>query len=65
MPKSNVDFWQSKIDRNVARGAVAMKALNKDGWKPRIIWECDLDAGTRRVLHELERFKLKDAIIPI
>jgi DNA mismatch endonuclease (patch repair protein) len=40
MPKSNVEFWATKIERNMARDVrneVEMAAL---GWRVAIIWEC-------------------------
>ena len=40
-PKSNIDFWQAKFDRNVARDAQALAALQAAGWKADVIWECE------------------------
>lgn len=40
-PKSNIEFWQAKFDRNVARDAQAMAALQAAGWKADVIWECE------------------------
>lgn len=42
MPKSNVDFWQSKINRNRARDERNLNDLQKLGWRVIIIWECQL-----------------------
>lgn len=42
LPKSNVEFWEAKIERNVARDVrneVALKAL---GWRVVRVWECEL-----------------------
>lgn len=41
MPKSNVDFWQSKLARNVGRDDEQMRSLNANGWKALVIWECE------------------------
>ena len=40
MPKSNVNFWQEKFSRNVARDNRNKEKLKRDGWKVCIIWEC-------------------------
>lgn len=40
-PKSNVAFWQAKFERNVARDKEAIAALEADGWRTAIIWECE------------------------
>ena len=39
-PKTNVDYWQGKFERNVARAEKNHAALRRDGWKVVIIWEC-------------------------
>lgn len=39
-PSTNVEFWNRKIDRNIARDKKAYTELRKLGWKHLIIWEC-------------------------
>lgn len=39
-PKSHVDFWQRKFDRNVERDRQNCAALLKQGWRVEVIWEC-------------------------
>jgi DNA mismatch endonuclease (patch repair protein) len=41
-PKSRVDFWNEKFASNVARDAAAIASLQKEGWSPLVIWECEL-----------------------
>ncbi|MCF7817046.1 MAG: very short patch repair endonuclease [Kiritimatiellales bacterium] len=41
-PKSNVEFWQAKFDRNVANDTKHRRALKKLGWKVVTVWECEL-----------------------
>jgi DNA mismatch endonuclease (patch repair protein) len=41
-PKSNVDFWNEKIDRNKKRDAAAIVSLKALGWRVRVIWQCQL-----------------------
>lgn len=42
LPKSNVDFWKDKIERNIERDREAMQALLDSGWTVIRVWECEL-----------------------
>lgn len=52
-PISNADFWNAKLDANVARDAAAAVALAARGWAVRTIWECEAEAQTAALLKEL------------
>jgi DNA mismatch endonuclease (patch repair protein) len=39
-PKSNIQFWRDKFERNVERDRKAIELLRAQGWSPRVIWEC-------------------------
>ena len=41
-PKSNVDFWETKIARNRHRDEVTEAHLTALGWHVVTIWECEL-----------------------
>lgn len=41
MPKSRLDYWQPKLQRNVARDATNNEALRNAGWGILVIWECE------------------------
>ena len=41
-PKSNVEFWRNKIERNALRDQQVYETLQKDGWKVITVWECEL-----------------------
>jgi DNA mismatch endonuclease (patch repair protein) len=41
MPRSNVDYWKSKLGRNVGRDRENVRRLRKLGWRVVIIWECE------------------------
>jgi len=41
-PKSNLDYWHAKFDRNTTRDRANMQALREAGWDPFIVWECEL-----------------------
>lgn len=40
-PKTNVDFWNAKFNKNVVRDAEALFKLKADGWDAWVIWECE------------------------
>lgn len=42
MPKTNKDFWNEKIEKNKQRDIKNIKKLLAQGWKPMIIWSCEL-----------------------
>ena len=57
LPETRREFWESKIDRNMARDAAAVAELEKLGWRPLVIWECELkdgDALRRRLKSHFE-----------
>ncbi|MGL4460857.1 MAG: very short patch repair endonuclease [Planctomycetia bacterium] len=55
LPKSRVEFWESKLDANVARDAKNVRSLRKLGWKVLIVWECQV-SRTERLTVRLRRF---------
>jgi len=42
IPKSNVDFWQKKIQRNKLRDKNIKYLLITSGWKVIVVWECEI-----------------------
>ena len=42
LPKSNVEFWKEKIERNIKRDKESTQALFDLGWKVVRVWECEL-----------------------
>lgn len=43
-PKTNVEYWRTKIARNRDRDRTRPKALRAIGWKALTVWECELKA---------------------
>lgn len=41
-PKANADYWRGKIARNAARDAHVQAELAAAGWRPLVVWECEL-----------------------
>ena len=42
LPKSNVEYWHIKFERNVERDERNLAALRDMGWRVHVIWECQL-----------------------
>lgn len=42
MPKSRVEFWQGKFERNVKNDELHRKKLAEVGWRVITIWECEI-----------------------
>lgn len=42
MPRSNVEYWVVKFDRNKERDEQNLHVLQEDGWTVHTIWECEL-----------------------
>lgn len=59
LPKTNSEFWQTKIDTNRARDERNAEALRKLGWRVIVIWECELKTEAQR---ERTLSKLSDAL---
>ena len=47
LPKTNIDFWQKKIERNQERDKKEQCQLAAMGWHCITIWECQLKPKTR------------------
>lgn len=60
VPKSNIEYWKNKLQKNRNRDKKNDKALSKLGWKVIIVWECEtkgsekLEKTVNRVIKELE-----------
>ena len=63
-PKSNTEFWISKIERNRERDKEEYKALKEAGWQVIVIWECQLKKSVieetlRNIEHLLNKYLLE------
>ena len=41
VPKTRTEWWQQKINGNIANDDKAIFALQEQGWKVSVIWECE------------------------
>lgn len=42
LPKSNLMFWQPKLEKNKSRDEQNFLKLKKMGWKVIVLWECSI-----------------------
>ncbi len=47
LPKSRLDFWKIKLDKNRRRDLRILRQLNRLGWSYLVIWECQLNPPER------------------
>jgi DNA mismatch endonuclease (patch repair protein) len=40
-PKSNIDYWLPKMQRNIERDRHNIESLNDAGWRVLVVWECE------------------------
>lgn len=57
MPKTRIEFWESKFKTTVERDQDKIEKLRLAGWRVIIVWECELDKNDglliRRISEEL------------
>ena len=68
-PKKNVEYWTAKFNRNVERDRENIAALEADGWRVHVIWECELkkkaiDATMEKLLPEIASELGKKLVLP-
>ncbi|MEK7834088.1 MAG: very short patch repair endonuclease [Acidobacteriota bacterium] len=54
-PSSNVEYWESKLQRNAERDMDNRRKLKALGWKTLVVWECELK-NPEAVFSALTRF---------
>lgn len=42
MPKTRIDYWNAKFERNVANDRLHVQQLESLGWNVITLWECEL-----------------------
>lgn len=53
-PKSNVEFWKKKFERNMERDKENQRALRELGWKVVVVWECEI-RNAERLIEKLRK----------
>ncbi len=47
VPKSHLDYWLPKLERNRKRDEETYYNLQVQGWRVIVVWECELKKGNR------------------
>jgi len=53
MPKSNLNYWKKKIQRNKARDKEVTRLLKSKGWKVIRCWEYDIKHNLKKCMHKI------------
>jgi DNA mismatch endonuclease (patch repair protein) len=56
VPKSNLSYWEPKLERNRARDVRNVEALTATGWQTLVVWECEISRSgelRERLVHFL------------
>lgn len=60
-PKSNLDYWNRKLDRNRERDRRSQAKLEAIGWRPLVVWECELEDPDQLLLRLTAEIGTTDA----
>lgn len=41
-PQTNVEFWNNKIENNIARDRKDVELLEAQGWRVLVVWQCEI-----------------------
>jgi len=58
-PKTNSEYWETKINKNMERDKRNQNEIKKLGWKIIIIWECMVKNDTDKNIKLLEKLLYK------
>ncbi|MFO8057565.1 MAG: DNA mismatch endonuclease Vsr [bacterium] len=67
IPKSNTEYWEKKLSRNIDRFDKVRNGLEKTGWNVVVVWECEISKQEKlaKRLDSILRKKLKNKNIKI
>lgn len=54
LPSTNIDYWQTKIEKNMSRDKTTNRALKKNGWRIFRFWEHELRHFDKRCEKKLK-----------
>ena len=53
LPKSNLDYWREKLEKNVENDKLHEQQLMEMGWNTITLWECELKKDFEGVMDNL------------
>lgn len=63
-PRSNQEFWDRKLDRNLARDRRSQEDLAKAGYRVFVLWECELPSAIEKLIQELADLRVSERYPP-
>ena len=54
-PVANAEYWRGKISRTIQRDSLNQSALEKDGWRLKLIWDCQYKRDIQALIEELRQ----------
>ena len=54
-PKTHIEFWLDKFDKNVRNDQIKQEKLKELGWKVIVIWECELKKDFQGTMERIEQ----------
>ena len=58
-PKSHVDFWYEKFNKNIERDKRKIQDLERLGWNVLVLWECQIIENVDDCVSKIRLAKLK------
>ncbi len=55
LPKSNIEFWKEKFERNIARDKRKNEELLDLGWNVLVLWECDIKSNILKIVYKINK----------
>ena len=55
-PRSNVEYWHPKLERNRLRDADHIAALKRLGWETLTVWECETEGDQIELAQRVKDF---------
>ena len=53
IPKTDIEYWQPKLEKNALRDKDNLKKLEQRGWKTIVLWECEINKDIGKVQSKL------------
>lgn len=61
-PKSNSEFWENKLNKNVERDLKKYQLLRDNNWKVIVFWECELEGNEEEIISVIKRRLIENGI---
>jgi len=53
IPKTRTDFWIEKFNKNINRDQIVEQLLVQQGWRVKIVWECELKNNRQKTFEDV------------